>query len=43
MDKMDSSNGIAWFENIFQKFEDMYHDVDELMKQVLDLFCDEQA
>ncbi|XP_024199586.1 uncharacterized protein LOC112202807 isoform X1 [Rosa chinensis] len=33
MDKMDTSNGIAWFGNIFQKFEDMYHDVDELVKQ----------
>lgn len=40
MEKTGTSNGIAWVENIFQKFEDMYNDVDELMKQVLDLVCD---
>ncbi|XP_004293932.1 PREDICTED: uncharacterized protein LOC101291799 isoform X1 [Fragaria vesca subsp. vesca] len=33
MEKTGTSNGIAWVENIFQKFEDMYNDVDELMKQ----------
>ncbi|KAL6201366.1 hypothetical protein ACLB2K_025080 [Fragaria x ananassa] len=33
MEKTGTSNGVAWFENIFQKFEDMYNDVDELMKQ----------
>ncbi|XP_050370253.1 uncharacterized protein LOC126788320 [Argentina anserina] len=33
MEKTNTFNGIAWFENIYQTFDDVYHDMDGIMKQ----------